>query len=43
MLIEELSSGGPIIGIDINGRKFSYAILSNGEIIEKGGIIDLRT
>ncbi|ADN49493.1 DUF460 domain-containing protein [Vulcanisaeta distributa] len=38
MLIEELSSG-PIIGIDINGRKFSYAILSNGEIIEKG-IID---
>ena len=38
MLIEELSSG-PIIGIDINGRRFSYAILSNGEIIERG-IID---
>ncbi|MGC8606917.1 MAG: DUF460 domain-containing protein [Vulcanisaeta sp.] len=37
MFIEELSSG-PVIGIDINGRKFSYAILSNGEIIERGVI-----
>ncbi|ADY01169.1 hypothetical protein VMUT_0959 [Vulcanisaeta moutnovskia 768-28] len=37
MFIEELSSG-PVIGIDINGRKFSYAILNNGEIIERGVI-----
>ncbi len=37
MLIEELGSG-PVIGIDINGRRFSYAILSNGEVIEKGVI-----
>ncbi|BDR91413.1 DUF460 domain-containing protein [Vulcanisaeta souniana] len=38
MLIEELSSG-PIIGIDINGRRFSYAILTNGEVTDRG-IID---
>ncbi|MGC8542348.1 MAG: DUF460 domain-containing protein [Vulcanisaeta sp.] len=35
MLIEELSTG-PIIGVDINGRRFSYAVFSNGEITERG-------
>ncbi|WP_243679717.1 hypothetical protein [Vulcanisaeta souniana] len=33
-------SSGPIIGIDINGRRFSYAILTNGEVTDRGGIID---
>ncbi len=37
MLIEELSSG-PIIGIDINNRRFSYVILTNGEVTYRGVI-----
>jgi len=34
VLIERLASG-PIIGIDINGRRFSYAVFNNGDIIER--------
>ncbi|WP_069806533.1 DUF460 domain-containing protein [Vulcanisaeta thermophila] len=34
-MLSELSAG-PIIGIDINGRRFSYAVLSNGEVVDKG-------
>ncbi|PVU71896.1 DUF460 domain-containing protein [Vulcanisaeta sp. SCGC AB-777_J10] len=37
MLIERLASG-PIIGIDINGRRFSYAVFNNGDIIERGTV-----
>ncbi|MFB6471131.1 MAG: DUF460 domain-containing protein [Vulcanisaeta sp. AZ3] len=35
MLIDKLSSS-PIIGIDINGRRFSYAVMNNGDIVERG-------
>jgi len=37
VLIERLASG-PIIGIDINGRRFSYAVFNNGDIIERGTV-----
>ncbi|MCG2870053.1 MAG: DUF460 domain-containing protein [Vulcanisaeta sp.] len=40
MLIDKLGSG-PIIGIDINNRRFSYAVLNNGEIVERG-VVDPR-
>ncbi len=27
---------GPVIGLDVDGRKFAYAVLKNGEVVEKG-------
>jgi hypothetical protein len=37
VLIERLASG-PLIGIDINGRRFSSAVFNNGDIIERGTV-----